>query len=264
MSNATTIASESGHWYCAKTGEPRYTVIGKNGKERPTRITDARDKGFVPSVTTITKILAAPGLDKWKQTQVLMASLTLPRLDNEPADKFAQRVIEDAEAQSKAAREAGTKLHGEIEQWLSGKRKPSTVMVEIGYALQDVSVDLHTGKAERSFAHVEGYGGKVDWHNDSTVVDFKTKDRIEDGKRLAYDEHAMQLAAYAHGLGIVAPRCLNVFIGVSDGKVVVHEWNAVEIGKGLRMFKLALELWQEKNDWQGHKTVDQKLDEAGL
>mgnify|MGYP003343049956 CR=1 FL=1 len=32
--------------------------VGKNGKERPTRITDAREKGYVPSVTTITKVMA--------------------------------------------------------------------------------------------------------------------------------------------------------------------------------------------------------------
>ena len=36
------VASDSGHWYDGKTGEPRYTVKGKNGKERPTRITDAQ------------------------------------------------------------------------------------------------------------------------------------------------------------------------------------------------------------------------------
>ena len=32
----------SQHWYCAITGAPRYTSIGKNGKERNTTLRDAK------------------------------------------------------------------------------------------------------------------------------------------------------------------------------------------------------------------------------
>jgi hypothetical protein len=252
------FASESGHWYCAKTGEPRYTMTGKNGKERATTIRDARkDYALVPSVTTICGIMAKPALVKWAQTQVLHASLTLPRIEGETEDAFAERVIADSEAQSRKAREAGTMLHGQIETWIQTKTAPDTcrLWMDVCDALDKVNVPLLDGRSEHSFANALGFGGKVDWHNKTTVVDFKTKDRIEDGKRLAWDEHVIQLAAYALGLGIVAPRCINVFVGVSDGKVVVHEWNAVEIGKGERMFKLLLELWQTKNDWHPNETV---------
>jgi hypothetical protein len=38
------------HYYLPD-GKPYHFVIGKNGKERPTRITDARKVGAVPSVT---------------------------------------------------------------------------------------------------------------------------------------------------------------------------------------------------------------------
>jgi hypothetical protein len=241
-------------------------MTGKNGKERATTIRDARkDYALVPSVTTICGIMAKPALVKWAQTQVLHASLTLPRIEGETEDAFAERVIADSEAQSRKAREAGTELHGEIEKWLRAftqdrpdrnLHQPSVHHInEIDSACLKVGVDLLCGLPEHSFAHALGFGGKVDWHNKTTVVDFKTKDRIEDGKRLAWDEHVIQLAAYALGLGIVAPRCINVFVGVSDGKVVVHEWNAVEIGKGERMFKLLLNLWQEKNDWHPNETV---------
>ena len=44
--------SESGHWY-DKEGEPRYTIIGANGKERNTTLRDAKKKGYVPSVTSV-------------------------------------------------------------------------------------------------------------------------------------------------------------------------------------------------------------------
>ena len=110
-------------------------------------------------------------------------------------------------------------------------------------------MDLKAGRSERSFAHIDGFGGKIDYSTDTVVVDFKTKPVIGDkqGKDFVYDEHSIQLAAYAYGMGIVAPRCLNVFVGVQDGKAVVYEHDAVAIGRGLRMFKLALAMWREKN-----------------
>ena len=78
-------------------------------------------------------------------------------------------------------------------------------------------------------------------------MDFKTKAKLD--KRLAYDQN-VQLAAYAWGLGIKAPRLLNVFVGLEDGQVVVHEWDAAAAGKGLRVFKLALALWQEVKEYK--------------
>ena len=65
--------AESGHWY-DRDGKPAYTVIGKNGKERNTTLRDAREKDLVTSVTTILKVAAAPGLERWKQEQVLLAA----------------------------------------------------------------------------------------------------------------------------------------------------------------------------------------------
>jgi hypothetical protein len=70
--------SESGHWY-KKDGSPAYTTIGKTG-ERATTLRDARKLGLLPSVTTINGMLSKAGLDTWKQQQVLLAALTLPRL----------------------------------------------------------------------------------------------------------------------------------------------------------------------------------------
>ena len=38
--------AESGHWY-TQTGEPMYTVIGANGKERNTTLRDAKKDNLV-------------------------------------------------------------------------------------------------------------------------------------------------------------------------------------------------------------------------
>ena len=74
--------SQAGHWY-TRSGESAYTVIGKNGKERNTTLRDAREHSLVPSVTTILKCASSPGLEAWKQTQVLLSALTLPKRDGE-------------------------------------------------------------------------------------------------------------------------------------------------------------------------------------
>jgi hypothetical protein len=41
--------AESGHWY-TQTGEPMYTVIGANGKERNTTLRDAKKDNLVPQL----------------------------------------------------------------------------------------------------------------------------------------------------------------------------------------------------------------------
>jgi hypothetical protein len=279
VSTENKVASEAGHWYAYPGGEPRYTITGKNGKERNTTLRDARQHGFVPSVTTIISIMDKPGLRGYFRRQMYEAAFTTPRPKGMGDDEHFTACCQWADEHAERAREAGTAMHAEIERQLSGEAEWSIITNIIANRLTASSIFLANGKSEHSFAHVDGFGGKVDWHDDAAVVDFKTKDTIpldgdgkpvsKDGKpaRLAWDEHVIQLAAYAYGLGIVAPRCINCFIGVSDGHIVLHEWDAVEITKGLRMFRLCLALWQEKNDWNGAhlpKDVDQRISEAGL
>ena len=72
--------SESNHWY-AKDGTPMYTVPAKSGEPRATTLRDAKKMGLLPSVTTIMKSAASPGLEAWKLNQMMLAALTLPRVD---------------------------------------------------------------------------------------------------------------------------------------------------------------------------------------
>lgn len=249
MTETTTIAAESGHWY-RRDGSPCYELpnASKPGQMRATTIKDARKLDLVPSVTTITKIMAAPGLENWKTEQVLISAYTMPQEVGEMYDVWGKRVRAEAKLKAAAAAERGTALHGAIEQSLRGHSCEFVDHVEaVGAGLRERDIDLSCGKPEHSFAHPLGYGGKVDWHNDSTVVDFKTKDKIEGDKNLVWDEHHCQLAAYAHGLPIPDARCLNVFIGVTDCKVVVVEHTPEEIERGWQMFQACLRLWQIKN-----------------
>lgn len=246
------IATQAGHWY-AKDGTPTYSIIGANGKERSTTLRDARKLNLLPSVTEIIKCAAKPGLENWKQTQVMLAAMTLPRNEGESDEAFCARVLADSKEQGKKAAERGTALHGAIELHLQGRPYaaewiPHTTAVV--KACAEAGIDLHDGDSEHSFGHPDGYGGKVDWHSKSQfiVLDFKSKQKIDE-KVTAYDEHAMQLAAYARGLRIVQPRMVNVFVGIEDAAVKVHEWEIKDYARGLRMFQSLLAYWQASKDY---------------
>jgi len=84
------------HWYETKTGEPRYTVIGANGKERDTTLSDAKKLKLLPSCTTIIGQLDQYWLTQWKIGQaieiVILAHLSqdqaLIRLINDGRDIY--------------------------------------------------------------------------------------------------------------------------------------------------------------------------------
>jgi hypothetical protein len=241
----TKFASESQHWY-AKDGTPAYTIIGKNGKERATTLRDARTLALVPSVTTILSVLAKPGLENWKQNQILMAALTMPRVEGETEQEYISRIIRDSKEQGFKAAEEGTRIHGAIEQhYLTG-----THPVEYGAQVVATvtAVEERFGKqewiAEKSFAN-NLYGGKVDLHSKDLVIDFKTKEFTEDKLPEAYDENIMQLAAYRAGLKLdVNARLANVFVSRNvPGLVHIVEHSDLDQARGIKMFTDCLSLW---------------------
>lgn len=79
------------------------------------------------------------------------------------------------------------------------------------------------------------------------IIDFKSKQEIEDGKKMAWEEHSIQLSAYGFGMGIERPRGINIFIGVDDQKVSIHEWEPEELARGWEMFQALLTFWKIKN-----------------
>jgi hypothetical protein len=242
--NLKDFASESGHWY-QKDGTPAYTIVGKNGKERATTLRDGRALGLVPSVTTILSVLAKPGLENWKQNQILMAALTMPRVDGESEQEYIARIIRDSKEQGQKAAEEGTRIHGAIETWYAERKIHQT------YANYVIGVDAAVREkfgeqewiAEKSFAdHL--YGGKVDLHSPEVVIDFKSKEFTEDDLPKAYDENIIQLAAYRWGLGYPFARCANVFVSRNvPGLVHIVEHDEEEINRGAAMFDSLLSLW---------------------
>lgn len=250
--------SEAGHWYTRK-GEPMYTVIGKNGKERNTTLRDAREHSLVPSVTTILNIAAKPGLERWKMQQVLLASLTLPMRENEPEEAYLERIMEDSKEQGRAAADVGTQIHAAIQKHYEKQTGYPYAEYVTGFESKVTNeFGKHNWVCEEPFAHDLGFGGKCDMHarsiddpNVGIILDIKTKEFTEADKVEGYDEHVMQLAAYRVGLGIPAARCANVFVSRNvPGLVAVKEWTQEEITRGWQMFSKLLEFWQIKNNYR--------------
>jgi len=262
-------ASESAHWY-TRTGLPQYTVKAKDGSDRATTLRDARKFELLPSVTTVMKVAAMPALEAWKQEQMLLAALTLPRVEGETEKQLIERIVHDSKETGRKAADRGTEMHEAIEKWLGGKKPDKHESIAVAYEnriyehfeLPKYPSDIArvmTWQIERSFSHELGYGGKCDAYvSPSTVaktgivLDTKTKEFAAGDKVPAYEEQLMQLAAYRHGLGMPKARCANVFVSALPecaGLIHIHEWTEEELQRGFEMFKCLLSYWQLKNQF---------------
>jgi hypothetical protein len=244
-------ASESQHWY-DRQGRPAYTVIAKNGLPRPTTLRDARKLNLVPSVTTILNVAAKPALEAWKLNQMMLACLTLPKVDGETEERFIERIVKDSKEHAKEAAERGTAVHTALEKSYEGVFHSDYMEHSIGVqnAVEE-QFGTPTWSVEKSFCNSLGFGGKVDLHSidgRGVVIDFKTKEFTDPNAVEGYDEHLMQLCAYRVGLDIPEARCANVFVSVTTpGLVKIIEWSDDDMKKGWEMFHALLQYWQAKN-----------------
>lgn len=241
--------TEGGHWY-DRNGNPCYQVAKKDGGLRATTLSDGKKLGWVPSVTTVTKIVDKPALTNWMVDQGILAALTLPRIDGEPEIEWLRRVKDDSRAQAKAAAEEGTRIHDACERHYLGRSVPEQYRPHVAgvvAAIQEAFPHVTDWVAEASFAHVSGFGGKVDLHSPSTgiVVDYKGKDGdFSDGKKLDYDQH-WQLGAYQTGLLLPSADCANVFFSrTHPGAAKLHRWKAEKVAEGAAIFADTLRLWK--------------------
>jgi hypothetical protein len=241
-----TQTKESGHWY-KKDGTPAYTMIGKNGAERNTTLRDARKENLVPSVTSIIRCAAAPGLENWKSQQVLMAALTTDRKPEESEQEYISRIITDANEQALKAREKGTLIHAFVQSGFEGVPLEAEAYRYYLSAKNTLENELNADVewiCEKSFA-TERYGGKADLHSPHYLIDFKTTDKPVEGLKL-WDEHYYQLAAYRAGLGINGSVCGILYINsnTAESRLILAEEKELE--KGLRCFNALVDFYYSK------------------
>ena len=243
------------HWY-DKSGEPRYEVMGKKGK-RPSTLRDARKYEWVPSVSTVWgEIVSRHMLNKWIQTE-LMQALWVECHSGKNINKeagfpeYEKLARERFNTKQKMVMNRGTDIHDYLEKYFTGKEVPE----EFQSLCKGVDAKLNEvcgpqeWKVEQSFSHPLGYGGRTDLSNDEWIVDFKTKEFPDNPnvKKMVYDDHGVQLAAYDQGIPVNgltgSRRLLNLFIDVGEGHRVL-EWEHEDIPRFREMFNSALSLWK--------------------
>lgn len=244
-------AAEWGRFYWPD-GKPAYEVPSSDGSRMvEPDIRHAKKLGLKPSVTTIIQEAAKPGLERWKREQVLLAALTLPRKEGETETDWLKRVIQDSEEQSRKAAEKGTAIHAAIQGFYEHETTTQELMPYVTAVDERLSMEfpaISEWQSEASFSSIIGFGGKVDLCKDNgedrIVLDFKTKEFSDTGKKLAWDEHCIQLSAYRRGLGMANARCFNLFVSVSNpGLLYLHEWPENDLQRGWSMFTALLDYW---------------------
>lgn len=243
-----THPQEKGRFYDG-AGNPVFEVPYADPSKgmRPVTIKDARKHGYLASVTTVIGEADKPGLTQWKIKQGILSALTLPKIEGESLDDFAERALRDSKEQSIKAAADGTLIHAAIE----GRKILGEFKEYVKAAASAVADWLPENTApwtpEQSFSHPLGFGGKVDDHAPNAVVDYKSTDKPLDGLETWID-HAMQLAAYREGLGFPEARCAIVYVSRIKPEARLIEIPQDELAKGWKMFQALLAYYRAKNN----------------
>jgi len=252
--------NESGHYYNLK-GEAVFEVPNKTkGGMRPTTIGDCRKLGLLPSVTTLFRVLAKPELDRWKQTQVLLASMTLPRNEGESDDSWMSRVMEDAFVQVGDAADLGTRVHAALENHFQGRPFDESLKsyvdpVDVWVKQNGVTFIEHEIRLVNSDG---GYAGTTDAHikvagrEGTGILDFKTRKSKPQYPMTPWSTEPIQIAAY--GKVKSASFGVNVFISTTEpGRVECAWYEKEQMERDYEAFTHIVSLWSYMNNYDPRK-----------
>ena len=227
-----------GHWY-TQEGKPCHWQ--EDGKD--TTMRHARKQGLVPSVTGILDIMDKPGLTKYLINQTLTAAWET-EIVPPSYEEWAKTVQAKAGEHSKQARDKGSAVHKALEDDANGIEpdEHKELVERVTEAIDKKFGDkVKNFVPEATFSHKLGFGGAVDLSSPELILDYKYK---ADGlkKRMVYDTHIGQLAAYRGGLGFHQAECGNVFI--SDTEVEIVMIPEESLVWGWQYFIMLLNLWK--------------------
>jgi len=245
---------ESGHYYAAD-GTAVFEVANKSkGGMRPTTLRDCKALGLYPSVTTIMKSLAAPELDRWKQQQVLLASLTLPRIEGETDEVYCARIMEDAFKQVDDAADLGTQIHKALELHFQGQpydpeMEAYVAPVKDWVAKNNIKFLQH----ELRLVNTEiGYAGTTDALIEKNgvlhVLDYKSRKTKPKYDIKPWGKEPMQIAAYAKVAG--AERGVNLYISTTETGRIGEAWyDGATLDAEYDAFTHVVKYWQHANKY---------------
>jgi hypothetical protein len=254
------LNADGGHWYTT-SGLPCHTVDKADGSgKRNTTLRDARKLGLYPSVTSISKMIANPSLDRWKQAQILKACIDSPRTARETEEFFKSRITQQAQKKMIDARAFGSQVHEAIDElnktgFLDSKfEEVKPWIAEYVKWKEDLSIRFLNTEFT-AINHSKGYAGQVDGlglvqGKYNTLLDYKTQDYSE--KPRWYESWPIQLAAYLNadweGKPARIHRVMSVVICSSKPLYPeVRVWTKEELRSAWKAFQAANILWQITN-----------------
>jgi len=274
------VSGDGGHWYFPD-GRPLHTVPKKDGSgERNTTKADARKLGLFPSVTAITKVIANPSLDRWKQNQMLDACVNNPIGAGEDIEQYGDQMRQLAQKKMIDARVFGSLFHNAIDE-LNKTGYLDATYDEIKPFVKhyiEWTRDKRVSFVDTEFVCVNeklGYAGQVDGlaivDGKLTLLDYKTQDVKTDAKGNLkpnfYDSWVWQLAAYKNASWQNKPARIQQVMSVvlcsqSPCYPIIKVWSAKELSKAWKTFKASCQIWQLTNNFDPAANV-RLLDETG-
>lgn len=248
--------SEGGHWYY-RDGQSCHEVPNKSkGGMRPTRITDAKKLGLLPSVTTLFKALAKPELDQWKLKQVILQAIKQPHSPREPKEAYITRIIEDAFKQVDDAADLGTNIHLALENHFQGKSYDKAYKVYVDavekWAVENkVTFEKHELRlvcGEYGYAGTTDARIRVEDREGYGTLDFKSRKSKPEYPMSPWATEPMQIAAYGHVEG--SDFGVNVYIStVEAGRVEAVWYDKPRLDREFEAFKHVIAVWQHFNNF---------------
>lgn len=247
-----------GHWYTA-LGEARHTMPRAKGDgERNTTLRDAKKYRLIPSVTTLLGLFAKPGLDRWKQDQLLKIAFDTPVKKDESFERFADRCLVLHEQPVEEAADFGTRIHDAIEKYFDGYPIEDELLEYVNPAFDwKQENQLRFIEREKILVSLEhGFAGTVDIvgmgaEGQKFIVDWKTRKTKKGVKVTSYDFQIHQIAAYgATYWGEEAMQAgevygANCYISSTEpGRFEVIKYSPEELRDAWNVFKSVCEIWR--------------------
>lgn len=259
-----------GHWYTA-LAEPRHTMPRADGSgERNTTLRDARKHRLIPSVTTLLGLFAKPGLDRWKQDQLLRIAFDNPAKPDESFVNYADRCLVMHEKPVEEAADFGTRIHDAIEKFFEGDPIDDELLPYVKPAFDwKQEHKLRFIEREKTMVNMEeGFAGTVDIvglgaNQEKFIVDWKTRKTKPKVKVTSYDFQVHQIAAYGAtywGNDAIMDEQVhgaNCYISSTEpGRFEVVKYSPTELKQAWKVFKSACQIWRSLKGYDPRLSQD--------
>ena len=225
-------------------------ILGANGKERNTTVSDARKLGLLPSVTSVIGIKNKPELETWKQEQVIRACIKFKKEEDESDEQYAKRIMLEAKKTTTDAATHGSLMHEQMEHILLGrphsKDESLAPYIRTFKEWADANIEK-TYWCEKALVGA-GYAGRCDAYVrmrgiGDAIIDLKNR-KVNPKYDPFYDTDCAQLWAYRIASENPQAACVSVVLASNDPESIKHDTQGQCYQRRLLCRRLGIQLPQ--------------------